>query len=277
MNIPEFPTRCSVQIDSFSVTEEDLFQKLSTLDTGKATGPDKIHTWIVKEGRRGSCKPLAMLFNLSLKTGELPIDWRQALVIPIFKKGSRYYANNYRPVSLTSQVCKILEHFVSTFITRHLIQNNLLSQQQHGGRSCLTYLLTALNDWSSNLDNSVRTDVIYLDFQKAFHKVSHCRLLKKLEAYGIKGSLLMWINNFLINRVQQVGLKGSTSKTFSVSSGVPQGSVIGSLLFLVYNNDIPEHVGCSISMFADDTKIYTTDCRFLQTAGRFKLFSQMGL
>jgi len=103
-----------------------------------------------------------MLFNLSLKTREFPIDWKQALVTPIYKKGSRYDANNYRPVSLTSQVCKVLEHFVSTFITRHRIQNNLLSQQQHGftsRRSCVTNLLTVLNDWSSNLDNGVGTDV----------------------------------------------------------------------------------------------------------------------
>ena len=128
--------------------------------------------------------PLAMLFNLSLKARVLPIDWKRALVTPIFKKGSRYNANNYCPVSLKSQVCKVLEHFVSTFITRHLIQNNLLSQQQqHGftsGRSCLTNLLTALNDWSSNLDNSVGTDVIYLDFQKAFDKVPHRRLLRSM-------------------------------------------------------------------------------------------------
>ena len=260
-NIPEFPTRCGVHINSLSITEEDLLQKLSTLNTGKAMGPDKIHTWILKEGRQGLCKPLTMLFNLSLNSGNLPIEWKQALVTPIFKKGSRFDPNNYRPVSLTSQVCKVLEYFVSAFITKHLTQNSLVSQQQHGftsRKSCLTNLLTALNDWTSSLDNGVGTDVIYLDFQKAFDTVPHCRLLRKLEAYGIKGSLLLWINNFLVNRSQQVVLKGSTSKSFPVSSGVPQGSVMGPLLFLIYVNDIPEQVGCSISMFADDTKIYTT-------------------
>ena len=182
-----------------------------------------------------------MLFNLSLKCGKLPTEWKQALVTPIFKKGSWYDTNNYRPVSLTSLVCKVLESLVSEKMTQFFMQHKLITQHQHGfttGRSCLTNLLTALNDWTSALDNGIGTDVIFLDFQKAFDTVPHCRLIKKLDAYGIKGSLLLWIKDFLSERTQQVVLSGSASNTFTVSSGVPQGSVMEPLLFLVYVNDI---------------------------------------
>ena len=260
-NVPDFPPRCLNRIDSLAITEEDLLLRLSQLNTSKATGPDRIHAWILKEGRYGLCKPLSMLYNLSLDCGKLPMDWKQANVTPIFKKGSRYDPNNYRPVSLTSQVCKILESFVSVSITNFLTQNKLITPYQHGftkgKKSCLTNLLTALNDWTSSLDNGFGTDVIYLDFQKAFDTVPHYRLIKKLDAYGIKSTLLLWIKDFLNGRLQQVVLNGLASRTFTVSSGVPQGSVLGPLLFLLYVNDIPEQIECNISMFADDAKIYT--------------------
>ena len=153
---------------------------MSQLNISKAMDPDKIHAWILKEGRYGLYKPLSMLYNLSLKCGKLPTDWKQAIVTPIFKKGCRHDPNNYRPVSLTSQVCKVLEFFVSSSITNFLTQNNLITQHQHGftrGRSCLTNLLTALNDWTLSLDKGIGTNVIYLDFQKAFDTVPHCRLI----------------------------------------------------------------------------------------------------
>ena len=181
INVPDFPSRSHNQINSLIIAEEDLLQKLSQLNISKAMGPDKIHAWILKEGRYGLCKPLSMLYNLSLKCSKLPTDWKQAIVTPIFKKGCRHDPNNYRPVSLTSQVCKVLEFFVSSSITNFLTQNNLITQHQHGftrGRSCLTNLLTALNDWTLSLDKGIGTDVIYLDFQKAFDTVPHCRLIK---------------------------------------------------------------------------------------------------
>ena len=145
-------------------------------------------------------------------------------------------------------------------ITNFLTQNKLITPYQHGftkGKSCLTNLLTALNDWTSSLDNGFGTDVIYLDFQKAFDTVPHYRLIKKLDAYGIKSTLLLWIKDFLNGHLQQVVLNGLASRTFTVSSGVSQGLVLGPLLFLLYVNDIPEQIECNISMFADDTKIYT--------------------
>ena len=157
-NVPDFPSRSHNQINSLIIAEEDLLQKLSQLNISKATGPDKIHAWILKEGRYGLCKPLSMLYNLSLKCGKLATDWKQAIVTPIFKKGCHYDPNNYCPVSLTSQVCKVLEFFVSGSITNFLAHNELITQHQHGfarGRSCLTNLLTALNDWTLSLDMGI--------------------------------------------------------------------------------------------------------------------------
>ena len=130
-----------------------------------------------------------------------PLRLEQAFVMLIFKKVSRYDPNHYRPVSLTSQVCKILEFFVSSSITEFLALNGLISQQQHGfvkGRSCLTNLLTALNDWTSAMDSGTGTDIIFLDFQKAFDTVPHCRLIKKLDAYGIKENCCCGLNIFSV-------------------------------------------------------------------------------
>ena len=132
-------------LTSFSAFLSTTTTKLSQLNISKTTGPDKIHAWILKEGRFGLCKPLLMLFNLSLKCGKLPTEWKQAVVTPMFKKVSRYDPNNYHPVSLTSQVCKILESLVSERMSQFFMQHKLITQHQHGftiGRSCLTNLLS---------------------------------------------------------------------------------------------------------------------------------------
>ena len=131
-SMPYFPTKSLNQINALLITEGDLLQKLSQLNISKTTGPDKIHAWILKEGRFGLCKPLLMLFNLSLKCGILPTGWKQAFVTPIFKKGSWYDPNNYRPVSLTSQVCKVLESLVSERMTQFFMRHKLITQHQHG-------------------------------------------------------------------------------------------------------------------------------------------------
>jgi len=129
-NMPDFPMRCHDEFNSLSISEDYFLLKLSQLITSKAVSPDKIHPWILKDCCHGLCKPLLMLYNLSLKCGKLPSDWKQALVTPILKKRIqiRYDPNNYRPISLTSQVCKILESFVSSSITRFLTQHRLISK-----------------------------------------------------------------------------------------------------------------------------------------------------
>ena len=167
--------------------------------------------------------------------------------------------NNYRPVSLTSITCKILESFITDAIRNYMEKNNLFSKCQHGfrqHRSCVTQLLEVLNDLTTFIENQQDIDIIYLDFSKAFDSVPHQRLLNKLQAYGIDGNLLKWISNFLNNRKQRVRVNDSYSEYSTVTSGIPQGSILGPILFITYINDLPECLESICKIFADDTKLY---------------------
>ena len=189
----------------------------------------------------------------------MPEEWKKASVVPIFKTGSKKSPNNYRPVSLTSQVCKVLERIIKRHVSKHLLDNDLITNEQHGfvpRKSCLTNLLESLEDWTHVLDNNESLDIIYCDFKKAFDSVPHQRLLKKISAYGIRGQILNWIRNFLTDRKQEVVVRGVRSSLETVTSGVPQGSVLGPTLFILYVNELPELVQGQIKLFADDAKIY---------------------
>ena len=195
---------------------------------------------------------------MSVKLGHLPSDWRDANVVPLFKKGSRDQPQNYRPVSLTSVVGKILESIVKDNVVQHLEKYKLLANSQHGflsGRSCLTNLLEFLENLTSEVDEGNGADVIYLDFSKAFDKVPYCRLARKLQTHGIAGECLQWICNWLSNRRQRVAVEGEYSDWINVTSGVPQGSVLGPTLFLIYINDIDDGIISKLSKFADDSKL----------------------
>jgi hypothetical protein len=205
--------------------------------------------------------PLASIFNVSMGTGQIPDEWSKATVIPIFKnKGNAASPENYRPISLTNVACKIMETLIRQRLFVHLVQNNLLSNCQHGffnGRSTVTQLLECMNDWTSSIENHEYIDVAYLDIAKAFDTVSHEKLLYKINKLGIRGSLLSWFKSFLSNRTQTVSVNNVLSDLSRISSGVPQGSVIGPLLFLLYIDDVTSVVKhSSIKLFADDTKLY---------------------
>ena len=184
--------------------------------------PDEIPARILKEYAHEFAPHLASFYNVSLSRGEVPSDWRQANVIPVFKKGEKYLASNYRPVSLTCICYKVLEHIVVSNMMKHLEIHDILVDCQHGfraKRSCETQLISLTHELPSNLQSGIQNDLIILDFSKAFDKVSHKKLLCKLDNYGIRDATLKWIGSFLSNRMQQ----GSPAANFQLSAGYPRG------------------------------------------------------
>ena len=229
------------------------------LDVTKSIGSGGISPRILKECAYELVPSLTKLFNLSLSTGELPGKWKKGNIVPIYKSGGRTLAENYRPVSLTSIVVKILERVVHKHVMNFLTEEHLLCENQHGFRkyrSCLTQLLQLLHHWFAVLDKRGAVDVAFLDFAKAFDKVSHPHLFSKLQSHGIKGQLFEWIKNFLLRRNQRVVINGHESNWLEITSGVPQGSILGPMIFLLYINDLPSCVSSNIDLFADDSVLH---------------------
>jgi len=246
-------------LQSFGTSVEEVYNLLTQVDPFKATGPDDIPPKLLKEMAFELSPSLTVLFNSSLKQGKIPHDWKIASVTPIHKKGNRSNPTNYRPISLTSVCCKTLERIIHSNIMEHLNRFNVLSKCQYGFRanhSTELQLLHTVHDLVTNLNKKIQTDAILLDLTKAFDKVLHRFLLHKLHYYGIRNEILEWISSFLSDRTQYVTCNGSKSSIIDVISGVPQGTVLGPLLFLVYINDLPNCVLSSCSLFADDCLLY---------------------
>ena len=244
---------------SITVTVKGVLKLLQGLNPHKATGPDNISSRFLREMAHPLAPALTLIFQASLDQGRTPSDWQSANVTPIYKKGDKAKPSNYRPVSLTSIACKLLEHIIYSNIISFFEIYNILTPYQHGfrkQRSTESQLIITVNDLISSLNHSEQLDAILLDFSKAFDKVPHKRLLHKLHHYGVRNNALQWIESFLSNRTQQVTLDGVASASAPVTSGVPQGTVLGPLLFLVYINDMPERVRSSCRLFADDSLLY---------------------
>ena len=250
------PVVTDVELD-----KERVKTTIRKLKENAAPGLDAIPNKLLMETVDEISHPLAILFKRSLKERKIPDEWRYASVTPIFKKGSKAEPGNYRPVSLTSATCKLMEKIVKEEIEKHVERNGLIRSSQHGfrqGRSPQTNLIEFMEKTTTWMDEGKAFDIIYLDFAKAFDVVCHKRLIVKLQAKGIDGDLLAWITDWLAGRKQRVVVEGETSECADVLSGVVQGSGLGGILFTLFIDDIDELVRALIKKFADDTKMALT-------------------
>ena len=253
----KFEGNKSEHLGQLFVTPEMIANKIKKMKDNKSYRVDGIPPKLLKEIVEQISTPLAKLFNLSLEEGIVPSEWKDANLTLLFKKGSRNKPENYRPVSLTSVVCKLLETSIRDHMVEFLVKHNLINTSQHGflkESSCLTNVLCFFEEITKWVDDGSPVDVVYLDFPKAFDKVPHQRLLLKLKSHGIGNDVINWIEKWLTHRRQRVIVDGEISNWKSVLSWVPQGSVLGPILFLIYINDLEDDISSKVLKFADAQK-----------------------
>ena len=246
-------------LNEIHITEGEVLDILKTLNVSKASGPDGISPRMLKEAAPCIADPLAKLFNLSLTLNKFPNDWKKANVLPLHKKGPENACENYRPISLLNVVGKVFEKIIFKHIYNFFLQNQVITPFQSGfvrGDSTVNQLLYLYQQFAKALDEQKEVRIVFFDITKAFDKVWHEGLMVKLKKAGISGSLLEWLKDYLMNRNQRVVLNGQCSSWGPLKAGVPQGSVLGPLLFLIYINDIANIVNSHIRLFADDVTLF---------------------
>ena len=252
----ENPTQCLQDID---FTEDDIVKAIGEISPTAAAGPDRFPAILLKQCKTVLAKPLCIIWRKSLDAGHVPSILKSAHIIPIHKGGCRGTPKNYRPIALTSHLIKIFEKVIRNNLVEYMEKYGLFNPTQHGfrfGRSCVSQLLSHYDQILDHLEAGGNVDVIYIDFAKAFDKVDFGITLQKLHSLGITGKVGTWIYSFLTNRKQTVLVNGSRSRPTDVKSGVPQGSVLGPLLFLILIGDIDRDLAKAfLSSFADDTRI----------------------
>lgn len=257
--LPPNPPNPHILIEQKVIQPEDVYEILINLDVSKATGPDGISNRLLREAAVSISQPLSHLFNYSLSKGQFPESWKLAHVIPVYKKDDPKLCNNYRPISLLCCISKVFEKILFNHIYTFLKDNGLLNSKQSGftpGDGTINQLIKICNDIHSQLDNDNEILAVFLDLTKAFDKVWHKGLLYKLKGIGINGLLFKWIESYLTKRKQRVVINGSNSEILELNAGVPQGSVLGPLLFLIYINDISDGISGETYLFADDSSIF---------------------
>ena len=259
--LPEFENTINVNIDKIETTVEEVYAILRKLKVGKANGPDDINNIVLSYCASPLAEPLTHNINESLSLGLFPDIWKIANVVPIFKHGDRENVENYRPISLLSNVSKVMERVVFTRLYEFCEDNNLLSQKNSGFKkrdNTVNQLLHIINRIHKGLDDGNEICLLLMDITKAFDRVWHKGLFYKLHKIGVKGSLLNWFKSYLSNRQQRVVVDNRMSRLSDILAGVPQGSILGPLLFLIFINDIDYNINSHMSLFADDTALVHT-------------------